>query len=67
MQTGQIIFRNIFVYAYLYIHITTINEKASEKVEREQGAYMGWFGRKKGKKKYSNYKLNNKMKNAKQE
>lgn len=42
-------------------------KKSSEEFEREQGAYMGWFGRKKGKKKYSNYKLNNKMKNAKQE
>lgn len=42
-------------------------KKGSEEFEREQGAYMGWFGRKKGKKKYSTYKLNTKMKNAKQE
>ena len=49
IQTEHIIFRNIFVYTYSYMHITTISEKRGHEFEREQGRVYGKIGEDKGK------------------
>ena len=45
-QTEQSILRNIYVYAYTYMHVITKKKRAC--IEKSKEGYMGRFGGRKG-------------------
>lgn len=56
-QTEQVIFRNIYVYTYAYIHVTMISEKRDYKFEREQEELDGKVWKEEWEGKMINYNI----------
>lgn len=49
IKTEQILFGNIYVYTYTYMHVITTNGENIISVTEHKQGYMGRFRRKKGK------------------
>jgi hypothetical protein len=58
IQTKQVIFKNVYVYAYTCMHLETINFKMGHKFEREPVYERVWKDERKTVKLYYSLKIN---------